>query len=72
MFAVCEILFDGCYEEVVIAVGTGTLPDVHDDEKIFFYVDSLEDLESLKTEGVEDFQITTVKGVYNELNEIFW
>ena len=70
MFALCEILFEGCYETVVIAVGTGTLGD-RDDEKIFFYVDSEEDLKSLMQDGVEDFTVTEIKGMYENLSDLF-
>ena len=60
MIAEVQILMDGNYFTSLIAVGTGTL-DEKDDEKIFFYVDSMEDLKALmKEDNGEDFQVTVV------------
>ena len=70
MYVVAEILYDGNYEQVVIAVGTGYNEKY--DDKIFFYVDSEEDLESLKEEGVEDFVVTRVLERYDTAEEIFY
>lgn len=70
MYVVAEILYDGNYEQVVIAVGTGYNEKY--DNKIFFYVDSEEDLESLKEEGVEDFVVTRVLERYDTAEEIFY
>lgn len=60
MIAEVQILMDGNYFTSLIAVGTGTL-EGKDDEKIFFYVDSMEDLKALmKEDNGEDFQVTVV------------
>ena len=60
MIAECEILMDGNYLDVKIAVGTGTL-NAKEDEEIFFYVDSEEDLEFLLNENNgEDFHIIQI------------
>lgn len=60
MIAEVQILMDGNYFTSLIAVGTGTL-GWKDDEKIFFYVDSMEDLKALmKEDNGEDFQVTVV------------
>ena len=60
MIAEVQILMDGNYFTSFIAVGTGTL-EGKDDEKIFFYVDSMEDLKALmKEDNGEDFQVTVV------------
>ena len=70
MYALVEILFEGNYEQVVIAVGTG-FNEKYDD-RIFFYVDSMDDLESLKEEGVEDFVVTRVIDLFEDADDIFW
>ena len=60
MIAEVQILMDGNYFTSLIAVGTGTLDEKYD-EKIFFYVDSMEDLKALmKEDNGEDFQVTVV------------
>ena len=69
MYVLAEILFDGDYEEVIIAVGADYIEKY--DDKIFFYVDSEEDLESLKKEGVEDFVVTRILERYDTAEEIF-
>lgn len=69
MYVIAEIYYDGNYEDVVIAVGTGYNEKY--DDKIFFYVDSEEDLESLKKEGVEDFVVTRILERYDTAEEIF-
>lgn len=69
MYVLAEILFDGDYEEVIIAVGADYIEKY--DDYIFFYVDSEEDLESLKKEGVEDFVVTRILERYDTAEEIF-
>ena len=60
MFANVEILMDGGYFGAVIAIGTGTLGEPFD-SKIFFYVDSKEELQSLMNEdNGQDFVVTNV------------
>ena len=69
MYVIAEILYDGNYENVVIAVGTGYNEKY--DDRIFFYVDSEQDLESLKEEGVEDFTLLRVLERYETEEDIF-
>lgn len=69
MYALVEILFEDNYLKVVIAVGTGYNEKY--DDKIFFYVDSMEDLKSLKEEGVEDFVVTDIIETYENPEDIF-
>ena len=70
MYALVEILFDENYLQVIIAVGTGYNEKY--DDRIFFYVDSMEDLESLKEKGVEDFVVTRIIETYDTEEEAFW
>ena len=64
MVVLAEILMDGAFSTVYIAVGTGTLDEKLDD-KIFFYVDSEEDLKALmKEDNGEDFQVIGIYDTY--------
>ena len=70
MIASVEILMDDSYFNSYISVGSGTLKPEWDD-KIFFYVDSKEDLQSLmEEENGEDFIVTKIYDWY-EPEEIF-
>ena len=72
MYAVVEILMDDAYMNVVFGIGVGSGIDEKVDEKIFFYVDSMEDLESLKNEdNGEDFVVTNIKEVFEDSSFLF-
>lgn len=56
-------------ENVYIKVGsfddeTATEQERLEDEKVFFYLDSPEQIETLKTKGVEDFVVITAEPIY--------
>jgi hypothetical protein len=56
-------------ENVYIKVGsfddeTATEQERLDDEKVFFYIDSPEQIETLKTKGVNDFIVITAESIY--------
>lgn len=68
MYALVEILQDENYLTTVIAVGTGY--DEKNDDRIFYYVDSMEDLEALKYEGVEDFVVTDIFSTAENIDEL--
>ena len=69
MYVDAEVLFDGNYLDVIIAVGEGESEKY--DEHIFFYADSEEDLEAMKKKGVQDFQIVSLGKRYESLEDIF-
>ena len=68
MYALVEILQDENYLTTVIAVGIGY--DEKNDDRIFYYVDSMEDLEALKYEGVEDFVVTDIFNTAENIDEL--
>lgn len=68
MYALVEILTEGNYLTTVIAIGAGY--DEKNDDKIYFYVDSMEDLEALKYEGVEDFVVTEVYNIADNIEDL--
>lgn len=70
MFASVEILMDGGYFGSTIAIGTGTLGEPYD-SRIFFYVDSKEDLESLMNEdNGEDFVVTQIYDYFEDKEDL--
>ena len=70
MFANVEIKMDGGYFGSVIAIGTGTLGEPYD-SRIFFYVDSKEDLKALMEEdNGEDFVVTRVFNYFEDADDM--
>jgi len=70
MFAAVEIKMDGSFFGGIIAIGTGSVPKY--DDKIFYYVDSQEDLEALmKEDNGEDFCVTQIYEYYDSLEELY-
>ncbi len=58
-------------EEVFIKVGSfdeesATQEEIEEDESVFFYLDSPEEIEDLKKEGVEDFIVVSAEPVYDK------
>lgn len=68
MYVTAEISYEGNHLNVVIAVGIGY--NERYDDRIFYYVDTEEDLESLKDEGVEDFTLLRVLEQYEDIEDI--
>jgi len=57
-------------QEVLIKVGsfdeeTATEQEILEDEEVFYYIDSPEQIEHLKTKGVEDFIVLSAEPIYN-------
>lgn len=70
MYVNAEISIDGSLLDVIIAVGEGSVGKY--DDKIFFYVDSEEELYPLMNDdNGEDFVVRSIKERYDNIEDIF-